>query len=306
MSVTEPLDWHVAIYVANEAERLDACIASVVADLDGTSYRITILLNGSMDGSAEIAVAAARQLPAIEVFTIRYPDKSNAINQFYHHLRVPARLYASVDGYVVVRPGAFAALAVHMAAHPNASTVSGFAVNGRTLPRPDTIRPRAGRVMGGMHALRPRFLDGIVARQLRLPVGLYRGDGLIGSMAAHDLDALTNKWDDQRILSEATAEVEVQRLSPFRPKHVHRQFLRKLRQMRGRIENAALEVIIYRDGFARLPAFADDMIADHLAIHGAPKTPLADRAFMHMAIQKSAAAKRPSPEDLAPVRVQLG
>jgi len=303
MSVAEPLDWQVAIYVANEAERLEACIASVVADLAGTSHRITILLNGSTDGSAAIAVAAARRFPEVEVFTIRYADKSNAINQFYHHLRVPARLYGSVDGYVVVRPGAFAALAAHLAAHPDASTVSGFAVNGRTLPRPDTVRPRAGRVMGGMHALRPRFLDGIVARQLRLPVGLYRGDGLIGSMAAHDLDALTTPWDDQRILSEATAEVEVQRLSPFRPKHIRRQFHRKLRQMRGRIENAALEVIIYRDGFSGLPAFADDMIADYLATHGAPKVSLADRAFMRMAIRRSAAARRPSPEDLAPVRL---
>lgn len=303
MSVTEPLDWQVAIYVANEAERLDACIESVAADLAGTRYRMTILLNGSTDGSAAIAVAAAQRFPAIEVYSIRYPDKSNAINQFYHRLRVPARLYASVDGYVVVRPGAFAALAAHMAAHPEASTVSGFAVNGRTLPRPDTIRPRAGRVMGGMHALRPGFLDRIVARQLRLPVGLYRGDGLIGSMAAHDLDALGTAWDDQRILSEATAEVEVQRLSPFRPKHVYRQFQRKLRQMRGRIENAALEIIINRDGFTALPEFADDMIAQHLAQHGVPKVSLHDRAFMRMAIKRSALAHRPAPEDLRPVRL---
>jgi hypothetical protein len=303
MSVTEPLEWQVAIYVANEAERLDACIESVVADLAGTKYRITILLNGSHDGSAAIAVAAAQRFPTIEVFSIRYPDKSNAINQFYHRLRVPARLYASVDGYVVVRPGAFAALAAHMVAHPEASTVSGFAVNGRTLPRPDTPRPRAGRVMGGMHALRPRFLDGIVARQLRLPVGLYRGDGLIGSMAAHDLDALGTTWDDQRILSEAKAEVEVQRLSPFRPTHVHRQFQRMLRQMRGRIENAALEIIIYRDGFTGLPEFADDMIARHLAQHGSPKVSLPNRAFMRMAIRRSAAASRPAAEDLLPVRL---
>ena len=138
-----------------------------------------------------------------------------------------------------------------------------------------------------------------------MAIEIRKPGGLIGSLAAHDLDAKNTAWDDQRILSEATAEVEVQRLSPFRPKHVHRQFQRKLRQMRGRIENAALEVIIYRDGFTGLPAFADDMIADHLAIAGAPKVALADRVFMHMAIRKSATAKRPSPEDLAPVRVRL-
>lgn len=303
MTDTAPLDWHVAIYVANEAERLAASIASVVAELAGTNYRITVLLNGSHDGSVAIAVAAAKRFPGIEVYSIRYADKSNSINQFYHHLRAQARLYASVDGYVVVRPGAFAALAAHMAAHPHASTVSGFAVNGRTLPRPDTIRPRAGRVMGGMHVLRPRFLDGIVARQLRLPVGLYRGDGLIGSLAAHDLDALGTKWDDQRILSEPTALVEVQRLSLFRPSHLLRQFRRRLRQMRGRIENAALEIIINGDGFTALPEFADDMIATYLATHGAPKTSVVDWGLMRMAIRQSGRARRPTAEALAAVRV---
>jgi len=303
MSVTESLDWHVAIYVANEAGRLAACIASVVTGLADTKYRITILLNGTNDGGEAIAVEASRRVPGIEVFTIRYPDKSNAINQFYHKLRMPARLYGEVDGNVLVREGAFAAMAAQMDASPIALTVSGFSMNGRTLPRPSTFRARGGRLMGQMHILRPRFLDMMVARGIKLPVGLYRGDGLIGSMAAHQLDPMNVPWDDDLVQSCATAEAEIYRLSPFKFGDVQRQFRRKIRQMQGLIENAAIKDIIYRQGFEGLPTFADDMIAKRLATHGAPKVSLVDRAFMRMAIRQSAAAKRPSPEALTPTRI---
>ena len=56
--------------------------------------------------------------------------------------------------------------------------------------------------------------------------------------------------------------------------------------MRGQIENAAVKHIIYRYGYAALPHYADEMIADFLAEEGMPATSLGDFPFMRLALRE--------------------
>ena len=287
------LDWHVAVYAVNEAERLAACLHSILAALAGSSFRISLVLNGTSDGSEPIAGAIALAGAPIDIYRIAHADKSNAINHFYYELRRPARLYAEVDGHVKIAKVALQVMGDRLARDAAALTVSGIAINGRTMPKWDAERAKGGRLMGGLHALRPALLDRMVARGIRLPIGLYRGDGLIGSMAAHDLDPRHIPWDNARVAGEREAHVEVHQLNPLRPVHLRRQFRRKISQMRGMIENAAIAEIIYRDGFEGLPRFADDMIATYLARHAPPMVSWPDRVFQRMAIARSRAAIRP-------------
>ena len=72
---------------------------------------------------------------------------------------------------------------------PHAMAVSGAAINGRTmrLATAETLS-RGGKMHGQLHAFRPDFLDRMVARGIKLPVGLYWGDGLLGSMTAYNLN----------------------------------------------------------------------------------------------------------------------
>jgi hypothetical protein len=292
------LDWHVAAYAVNEAERLEACLRSAVAALEGTKFQISLILNGSTDGSEQIARQMTRSGSPISIYRIDYPDKSNAINQFYYHIRQPARYYAEIDSNVIIAPYALRTMAARLDRDPLALTVSGIATNGRTMPKWDAERARGGRLMGNLHALRPEFVDRIVAHGFRLPVGLYRGDGLIGSMAAHNLDPQHSPWDNARVAGEREAHVLIHQLSPWRISHLKRQFRRKISQMRGTIENAALQNIIYCDGFAGLPENADDMITQYLAKHPLPPVGAADRIFQRMAVQRSATAARPAPGTL--------
>ena len=300
------LDWHVAIYGANEAARLALCLQSVVTALHGSDAVVSVILNGTHDTSILIAREFARRHDFIHVHRIAHGDKSNAINQFYHSIRQTARAYAGVDAYVRVGPHAFRAMAERLAADPHAMAISGVAINGRTM-RQATGQTLSvgGQLHGQLHALRPDFLDRMVAQHIRLPVGLYRGDGLLASMAAHNLDATGTAWDNSRIPGVAEAQYEIPVLSPLRAQDLRRQYRRKIRQIRGRIEAEAIKQIIYRDGYAALPDNADDMIRAYLANHAPPRSAIPDRIFQILAIRASTTATRPPCEDLQAHEIRL-
>ena len=157
-----------------------------------------------------------------------------------------------------------------------------------------------GRLNGPLHAFRADFLDRMVARGIRLPLGTYWGDGLLGSMVAHDLDPLANPWDNARMPTVAAATFEIKQLSPFSPDDIRRQFRREIRQMCGRIQNAAIGSIIYRAGYEGLPDNADDMIRSYLAANPPPAVPLSRLPFQWLAIRQSRRAVRPDPDRLVP------
>lgn len=304
--MTDVLDWNVAVYGVNEGERLRGCLDSIAASLAGQRSLITVILNGSRDDSLKIALDAARAGQPVEVFQIAAADKSNAINQFNHALRSPARAYAGVDGYAYVGLKSFAAMRHKLDTDPHAMAVAAIATTGRTMRHTATAALRTGGQLGGqLHALRPDFLDRMVARGVRLPIGLYRGDGLLNSMVCHNLDAIGSPWDNTRVPTVADATFAIPVLSPFKLQDIKRQYRRKIRQMRGTIENAAIKSIIYERGYEGLPGDADVMVRDHLAKHGAPPAAPLDRVFLNMAIQHANAAKPFEPADLAPHRVAL-
>lgn len=293
------LDWHIAIYGANEAERLAVCIDSVMEALRGYNALVSVILNGTHDDSPNIVRKAAQRHRNIRMHRIAWPDKSNAINQFYHVIRQEARFYAGVDAYVRVGPRSFTALQSRLIDDAHALAASGVAISGRTMRNATQQTLSAGgQLHGQLHALTSGFLDGMAAQNIRLPVGLYRGDGLLASMAAHNLDAVGQPWDNSRIPGVADAQYEIPVLSPYRIRDIRRQLKRKIRQMRGRIETDAIKAIIYRDGYAALPDNADDMILNHLAHHSPPSCTRADRVFQMLAIRASAYARRPAAGDL--------
>lgn len=241
-------DWHVAIYCHNERENVVRSIASVLTAIGSRPAVLSVVVNGSSDGSAERAagVLAEVAVPAT-VHVIDHADKSNAINQFLYRLRLPGRLCFGVDAHCTIAPAALADLATCLAANPEAQASTGVAGNGRTM-RAETVSGAAqgGRLNGPLYALRPDFVDRMVGAAIRLPVDLYRGDGLLGSLVAHDLDAMGQPWNDARTLSVPTALFYITQLTPFVPADVVRQFRRKLRQMRGMVDNAIIKDVIYR------------------------------------------------------------
>ena len=300
-------DATVTVMCQNEERRIGTCLASIAEAGRGMHLAVDVIVNGSTDNSVRVALQASRdhRLDA-RVFRIEYGDKSNAINRAIHDLRRPARLHVFADAYAVLAPAALRALGQTLSLDSHAEAVTGVASNGRTMQAATaSTLNEGGRINGQLHAFRPAFLDRMVAAGIRLPVSLYRGDSLLASMVCHDLDAAGQDWDSRRAAASPDAVFEIPRLSPFRPRDIVRQFRRKVRQMRGRLENEAIKSIIYRDGFAALPGNADDMIAAWLADGGRVVAALSDRPFLALALRRHADARRPTAEELWPQRVPV-
>jgi glycosyltransferase involved in cell wall biosynthesis len=306
--MSSALEWQVGVVCQNERARIATCLESISAAIGSRRAIVNLIVNGSSDGSDKVALRVAADLAlSIRIFTIGYGDKSHAINCLIHDpdIRVDANLYFFIDGYVRVHPGALEAMQQAVLQNPNSVAATGIAATGRSEPQAHraTLARGGGTLHGQLFALRRSFIDGMVNGALRLPIGLYRGDGLLGSMAAHNLDPLGQRWVNQRVLCVAEALFDIKPLSPFRPRDLRRHLRRKVRQMRGRLENGAIKQVIYRDGYGALPAFADDLIADFLKANGMPGVGWQDRLFMQMALRQHRAAKKPVPEDLTPVRI---
>ncbi len=295
---TPAFDWSIAVFARNEAASLAPCLEAIYAGLGGRRATVTLMLNGCTDGSGGVAAALAARAPVpVQVWQIGFADKSNAWNQFIHAVRPAAHHYAFLDAYARVQPGALAALRAALEATPSANAAAAVPSCGRSAAATRDAMLANPALHGSLHALRGDFVERIAARGLRLPVGLYRGDGLLGSMVMHDLDAAANPWDPARIAVAAGASWQVRPLSPLRPADLRRYWNRRIQQARGRLEDAALREAIYRDGFANLPRYADAMLLDWLA--GNP--PPADR-FSRLAVQRLRQPRSPGKAELVACR----
>jgi glycosyltransferase involved in cell wall biosynthesis len=299
---TRPWDWNVAVFCRNERWSIERCIESIADASRDRRTLITLIVNGSTDDSAALALEAARRCAiALAVFTIAHGDKANAINRFFYVLREPAQYYFFIDAYVSIARSALRVMEQCLAHDPTAIAATGVAVNGRTMVRyTEATLNHGARLHGQLHALRPDFIERLVMQGLRLPIGLYYGDGLIGSMAMHDLDPLRNEWAPRRIVGSPEATYEIPVLSVLRPRDLRRQFQRKIRQMRGRLENLAIRAIVYNHGYEGLPEYADDMVTAYLSHHGRPSPAPLDRPFQTLALRQIGAAVRPDAASLEP------
>jgi hypothetical protein len=266
--------WSIAVFARNEAAVLGPCLASLAAAAAGRDAVVTLVLNGTTDNSAAELEALVREAGiAIDVQQIAFGDKSNALNQFIHVLRPQAQTYFFVDAYAMLDRGALAALDRQLADNPQANAAAAVPSSGRTAAATRAAMVKTPALHGSLFALRGTFVERLAAAGLRLPVGLYRGDGLIGSFIVHNLDAMGHPWTPALVTVAPEATWTVKPLSMLKRRDVRRRLARLLRQGRGSLEDAAIKESVYHQGFAGLPQYADRMILDWIAGDPAARTP---------------------------------
>ncbi len=299
MPLTE-FDWNVVVFARNEAAALPGCLAAIQAAIAGHDARVDVVLNGCTDNSPALAAAfgALAGMP-LRVWRIDFADKSNAWNQYVQAIRPAARLHFFVDAYAKVKPDAFAKLEAALAAAPAALAAAAVPSCGRSAASTRAAMLQHPALHGSLHALRGSFLARVQRAGLNLPVGLYRGDGLIGSLVMHDLDAQAHEWDASRIVVAPEATWEVRPLSPWRLADLRRFWNRRIQQARGRLEDAALREAIYADGFARLPGQADCLLRRWMARH--PSEVPTD-GFTKRALARLRASRKPEAAALVATR----
>jgi glycosyltransferase involved in cell wall biosynthesis len=250
--------WCAVVFARNEAAGIGACLRALARAGHGAELEVCVVLNGSTDASAAVAAEALRETRQRgRIWSIAEGDKANAINQFIHHLRPPAETCFFVDAYAAVAPDALAWLHAALAANPGAQAAAALPTRGLSARRLRRAMRRQPGLHGSLFALRGGFLDRMAAQGLRLPLGFYRGDGLIGSLVLHDLDAMGGGWREERLVLEPRATWRVTPGRPWRLADLQRHWRRLIQQGRARLQWPAVRAAIYPGGFTALPDDAD-------------------------------------------------
>jgi hypothetical protein len=238
--------WTLAIIAARESiDTLARCLGATLTACESHGAVIDVVINGN----AELAEAAATLVrsgtlhlgpSAVRVWSIKVGDKAHAWNQYVHHIWPGGEIAFFLDGYVEARRDAFTALSRRLAEAPEALGVTGVPSSGRSAAKTREYMIRHGGIQGNMHALRGEAMVGIRERGLRLPLGLYRTDSLVGALLLLKLSPESAKWEPRRMAVAADATWDIPGQSAITFRNVKAQFKRVLRQAQGELENRAL------------------------------------------------------------------
>lgn len=276
--------WSVAVFVHNEERSVARCIECILGECKEMPVAINIVVNGSTDGTLAIAQDYARRHAGIvSVHVIQHADKQNAWNQYVHDLRIDADVHFFVDGYAYVSPGSFRALAA--ALHSGANAAAAIPASGRSRAHIVEEMRQGGQLHGSLHALPRRFVERIRALKIRMPLGMYRGDGLLGAMALFDLDPRRNRYDRSRIVLVENASWTFSELKPWRWRDIRRQARRYMRQRCGRYEHLAIRHLVRSSGFEALPPHIDTLLAEYVRACGLQSSGVFDRMLDRRALR---------------------
>ena len=101
-------------------------------------------------------------------------------------------------------------------------------------------------------------------QRIRLPVGLYRTDSLMGAILSYALDPGRHIWEDYRIHVHPKASWQIEPARWWRLKDLRAYVRRYLRQARGTLEKAAFadHLVNRRCSPAALPGTAQEMVLE--------------------------------------------
>jgi glycosyltransferase involved in cell wall biosynthesis len=253
-----PLSCAVAVFAYNEEKTIVQCLDSIQKSCEGTDTIIHVLANGCTDGTERAVNRYAQTRRNVRLVAIELGDKANAWNHYVHVDAPQADVHFFVDGDVMISPGALRNMTECLHRHPEASAAAGLPISGRSR---DSLREKliSNREMAGnFYALRGSTVDAFRRRDLRLPVGIFGEDGLVGMLVKCDLDPLEESKPD-RIAPCEEGGFYFDSLSILNLSHWRIYRNRKMRYAIRRQQANMLYPMLFAGGIGAMPRHVADM-----------------------------------------------
>ena len=266
-------DTSINIFASREAlevllETVNYAIAA--AKSSPQNVQVNVLINGNhnlyqalVDNKSQL-----NQVESVEVtaYDFAFGDKANVWNQYFYQLAGQAQFHIFIDGYVNLYPDTIAQIEQSFEQEPFLAA-TGVPSAGRSAKHLKQQMIEHGGIHGNLCIFTRACIDKIVEKQFRLPVGLYRVDGLIGAVINFNFSPKNNAWNafGVKVIAELTWSVE--QSSVFSLQDLYAQFKRKIRQAQGDIENNAIKHLFNDEKIevADLPATSQALCLNHLA-----------------------------------------
>jgi len=264
----ESARWGVVLFAAREAPGvlIRSIEAARVAAVGRTT--IDVMVNGN--ASLVTSVVALLQSPGVpqvngclRMWSIPHGDKANAWNQYLHHIWRGEEIAFFVDGYVQLQPDALGLLGKAVLDGPGVLGGSGVPTQGRSAKALRANMLVNGGFHGNLCCIQGDVIQRLKDRGIKLPVGLYRTDSLMGAFLAYNLDPGTDPWADERIAVHPDASWRVDAQPVWHVSALRSHWKRMLRQARGVLELAAFRehAAVRRLPPERLPDTASAMVS---------------------------------------------
>lgn len=242
-SLLDAAPWVIFVFASRESapELLDSLRAIVAST--SIPLRVDVLINGNAELAPNLAQLCENEAwPAsmrLRIWQIPLGDKSNAWNLAIHRVWAGEPAAFFLDGYVRPLPGAFEALA--RCVLQDDGVLGGTAVPSGTYGAERMRRQmlRSGGFHGNFCCLTARAIQHMRAQSIHLPLGLYRGDGLIGGLLALDFDP-HGTWVPGRVYVLDRPCWQITHKPLFSWSYWRGEWRRRQRQARGDLENLAL------------------------------------------------------------------
>ena len=241
----------IAVLAHNEEARIGRCLASLLPLREGD--HLHIIVNGSSDGTADIARAMAERHKGVTVHDWQQGGKSRSWSRFVHdELREVSPVHIFIDGDAEVLPGTLHALEVTLLTRSGVNAVAGVPGNGRrALTYRRSLAARHG-LFGDLYALSGDFVARMRARNIRLPDDCIGDDGLIGALAKIDLGTLA-EWRNERVEVAQDAIFLCEPVSLFNPQTWRLQYRRMINYSQRHYQNLLSSSLLESGGATALP-----------------------------------------------------
>lgn len=235
---------NLVIFASREsAETLHRTLSCAVnAVTEGSS--IDVLINGNELLAGEAQHWVGRNFASLEpcprIWSISASDKGNAWNRHIHDIWQGDRHAIYVDGYVRINPAAIEDM-METLSHDGVLGTSAMPSTGPSARHLRNTMREQGGFHGNLCAISSTALHLMQNRNIRIPIGMYRVDSIMGAFLSFGLDNTENAWNPFKFIPlSPTATWECDAKKWYRPGDVLAWYKRRKRQAKGRIENAAV------------------------------------------------------------------
>lgn len=282
-SASSSRQWCVAILSAREdLATLESTLAAVLEAVGDAPATVDVLVNGNPSTAQALSARLGTRSMTmvahahVRVWNLALRDKAHAWNSYVHSIWPGGSTTFFVDGCITVLPAAFA-MTQRRLDGSDALAVATVPTTGRSAAATRELILRHPQIHGSLYALSEAALTRVRAAGLRLPLGFYRSDSLLGTLVNFNFDPTLHDWDEQRIVVVSEPTWSMAAKSIWNPADVLGQVRRIARQAMGAVEEAATKERFYdrREPLQVLHAeplaFVDEWIRRDGSSAGAPR-----------------------------------
>ena len=215
-----------AVFAYNESDTIVRALDSLLKN--PSVVRVTVLINGCSDDTAEIVARLAKEESRINPVDTGPGDKCNAWNQYVHEIAdCESDLHLFMDGDCYCDDDAIEQLSEGLRQNPSAKALAAVPFSGRNRDEYIRLQHRLHWLFGNLYGVSTDQIQRLRESNVRLPIGLKGNDHFITRLMHTAWPDVPKRVPEQVAVCDR-AGYRFDSLQPFRPRDMKTYWQRHL------------------------------------------------------------------------------